>query len=230
MTLSHSNTNNWVDSSGDEPRWDGLNEFGKQVVREMNRIGMIVDISHVSDEAFFDVMEITTKPVIASHSSARPLCNVPRNMTDEMMRAVAENGGVICVNFYSGFLDEAYNERYREYIDKNPIPGQNFPEGTDLDKIARENYKSYENMNPVESPPFQSIIDHIDYIVKLIGVDHVGLGSDFDGVPNIPIGMEDCSKLPDITKALLEKGYTEEDVTKILGGNFLRVLEEVTGK
>lgn len=220
MTLSHSNTNNWVDSSGDEPRWGGLNEFGEQVVREMNRIGMIVDISHVSDEAFFDVMEIT----------ARPLCNVPRNMTDEMMRAVAENGGVICVNFYSGFLDEAYNERYREYIDKNPIPGQNFPEGMDLDKIARENYKSYENMNPVESPPFQSIIDHIDYIVKLIGVDHVGLGSDFDGVPNIPIGMEDCSKLPNITKALLEKGYTEEDVTKILGGNFLRVLEEVTGK
>ncbi|MFC1555432.1 dipeptidase, partial [candidate division KSB1 bacterium] len=187
MTLTHSNTNNWCDSSGDDPKWNGINELGEEIIREMNRIGMIIDISHVSDEAFYDIMNITTKPVIASHSAVRSLCNVPRNLTDDMIKAIADIGGVVCVNFYSGFLDESYNERYDIYRQNNPAaaPAAN----ADLDETARMNYLRYEDPTPVESPPFEKLIEHIDYVVKLVGADHAGLGSDFDGITNSPDGL-----------------------------------------
>jgi len=237
MTLTWSNPNNWADSSGNKNRDhvkapDGLSDFGKQVVSEMNRIGMIIDISHVSDKTFYDVMAVTTKPVIASHSSCRALCDVPRNMTDDMLRALAKNGGVVGINFNSGFIEKAFNQRSDDYDKqhpKNAVKHENFlndPEGE-----AAANYQQdYGSPSGAEPPTFEMLIEHIDHAVKVAGIDHVGLGSDFDGVPSLPKGIEDVSKLPHITEALLKKGYSEEDVKKILGGNFMRVIREVTGK
>ncbi|MBI4444514.1 MAG: membrane dipeptidase [Acidobacteria bacterium] len=230
MTLTWSNTNAFADSSGDQARWNGLNELGEQVVREMNRIGMIVDISHVSDETFWDTLRITTKPVIASHSSARALQNVPRNMTDEMLKAVAKNGGVVGINFYSAFLSADYarrsSEAGRSWESVESLM-KNF--GGDLDRVAAERYRLFEKPSTLEPPPFELLIDHIDHVVKVAGVDHVGLGSDFDGVESLPAGIRDVRDLPKITSALLSRGYSPGDVTKILGGNFLRVLRMVTG-
>lgn len=228
MTLTHSLNNNWADSSTDQPRHNGLSEFGKQVVREMNRLGMLVDISHVSDKAFFDALEVTQAPVIASHSSARALCNVPRNMTDEMIRAVAKNGGVIHVNYHIGFLDQNYVDAFDkvrdEFRDRMRALGEQYK---DDDKARREAqdqlFKEYAAKLP--RVPWQRIVDHIDHMVKLAGPDHVGLGSDFDGA-TMPDGMDDASYLPRITQGLLERGYREADIRKILGGNTLRVMEE----
>jgi membrane dipeptidase len=189
MGLTWSNTNEFADSSEDRARWNGLNELGREVVREMNRMGMIVDVSHLSDKAFWDAMEVTSRPVIASHSSARAVHDVVRNMSDDMLREMARNGGVVCVNFYSRFL----------------APGG-------------------------ERAPFESLIDHIDHMVRVSGADHVGLGSDFDGVDSLPVGIDDVSDMPKITAALLERGHAPEDIRKILGLNLLRVLREVTGE
>jgi membrane dipeptidase len=225
MTLTHTNSNSWCDSSGDEPRWRGLNELGRRVVHEMNRIGMIVDVSHVSDDAFWAVMETTSAPAIASHSSCRALCNHPRNMSDDMIRALARNGGVIQINFNSGFLDDSFNEATKLLRSRLRAAAEaslrDDPEGLakELERISRA--------VPDTPPPLSKLIDHIDHAVKLAGADHVGLGSDFDGVPSVPAGMEDCTKLPAITYELLERGYRDEDVVKILGGNTLRVLEAV---
>lgn len=227
MTLTHSLNNNWADSSTDPPRHNGLTEFGKEVVREMNRLGMLVDISHVSDKAFYDALEVTQAPVIASHSSARARCNVPRNMTDDMIRALAKNGGVIHINYHVGFLDQNYADAFDKIRDEftarmRALSEQYLEEKTRAE--ARERLlEEYRARLPRVS--WEKIIEHIDHVVKLVGPDHVGLGSDFDGA-TMPDGMDDASYLPRITDALLKRGYRESDIKKILGGNTLRVMEE----
>jgi len=244
MTLTWSNSNGWADSSGDiddssvPHTKEGLTEFGKDVVYEMNRLGMMVDISHVSDRTFYRTLVITRAPVIASHSGARALCNAPRNMTDEMLRAVANSGGpnskggVVQVNFFSGFVSQAYwdalkaqaSERQKavdEAKAKAAAEGKPFTYA-DEDKIHRS------FMDKIPRPPLSMLIDHIDHIAKVAGVDHVGLGSDFDGVSGqLPEGLDSPADLPKITQALLDRGYSAEDCRKILGGNLLRVFREV---
>ena len=237
MTLSWSNTNNWADSSGDidnakVQHHNGLTDFGKQVVLEMNRLGMMVDISHVADKTFFDAVEVSKAPVIASHSSARALTNAPRNMTDDMLRAVTKNNGVVMVNFFSGFVDQNYwqaaqaqgKERdaaVQAVLDKEKAEGK-APNYVDAEKVQEE------WMARIPRPPLKSLIDHIDHIAKIAGVDHVGLGSDFDGVSGaLPEGIHSAADLPKITQALLDRGYSEQDIKKILGGNLLRVMREV---
>jgi membrane dipeptidase len=237
MTLSWSNTNEWADSSGDidDPKiqhHNGLTDFGKQVVLEMNRMGMMVDISHVADKTFWDTIATTKAPVIASHSSSRALVDAPRNMTDDMLRAVAKNGGVVQVNFFSGFDDEDFRKAnaaqskdaaaaVQKYIDSLKAEGKPVSY-IEVDRIERE------WINKIPRPPFHVLIDHIDHIAKVAGVDHVGLGSDFDGVSGAtPQGMDSAADLPKITQALLDRGYGEVDIKKILGGNLLRVFAEV---
>ena len=244
MTLTWSNSTSWADSSGDindtsiPHTKEGLNEFGKDVVYEMNRLGMMVDISHVSDRTFFRTLVISRAPVIASHSSARALNDVPRNMTDDMLRAVAHSGGpeskggVVQVNYFSGFISSAYRDALKamkpevdkivqDMKDKAKAEGKevNYEE---ISKIQRE----YSDRIP--RPPFSALIDHIDHIAKVAGVDHVGLGSDFDGVSGqLPEGMDSPADMPKITAALMERGYSAEDCRKILGGNLMRVFREV---
>jgi membrane dipeptidase len=237
MTLSWSNTNEWADSSGDinDPKIEhhnGLTDFGKQVVLEMNRLGMMVDISHVADKTFWDAIATTKAPVIASHSSARALVDAPRNMTDDMLRAVAKNGGVVQVNFFSGFDDQSYWDASRAqatdrdaaiaaFVAKRKADGQTVTY-LDTDRIEREWTAK------LPRPPFKVLIDHIDHIAKVAGVDHVGLGSDFDGVGGAtPQGMDSAADLPKITQALLDRGYSADDIKKILGGNTLRVFRQV---
>lgn len=204
MTLTHTNTNNWADSAGGignppEKRHGGLSEFGKEVVREMNRMGMMVDISHVGDETFADAIEISQAPLIASHSSCRALTNVPRNLTDDQLRALAKNRGVVMINFYNGFINTDYAK-----------PGNPYPTQT------------------AKTSTFEMLMAHFEHAIKIAGIDHVGIGSDFDGVDGLlPPGMEDVSKLPNITYELLKRGYSEADIKKVLGENLLRVLGEV---
>jgi membrane dipeptidase len=203
MTLTHTNTNNWADSAGGisvqaEKRHGGLSDFGKEVVTEMNRLGMMVDISHVGDETFWDVIETTKSPVIASHSSCRALTNVPRNLTDDMLKAVAKNNGVVMVNFYNGFINTDYAKP------GNPSPTK-----------------------AAETATLDMLMAHFEHVIKVAGINHVGIGSDFDGVDGLlPPGMEDISKLPTITYELLKRGYSDADVKKVLGENLLRVLAE----
>jgi membrane dipeptidase len=236
MTLSWSNTNEWADSSGDinDPKIEhhnGLTDGGKQIVLEMNRLGMLIDISHVADKTFYDAIAVTKAPVIASHSSARALTNHPRNMTDDMLRAVAKNGGVVQVNFYNAFIDENYrnaaeaqkNERdaaVKAHADQLRASGKTVTY-LDNDRIERDWAAR------IPRPPLSSLIDHIDHIAKVAGIDHVGLGSDFDGVSGAtPQGIDSAADLPKITQALLDRGYRADDIRKILGGNMLRVLHE----
>lgn len=237
MTLSWSNTNEWADSSGDidDPKvqhHNGLTDVGKQVVLEMNRMGMMVDISHVSDKTFWDTIATTKAPVIASHSSARALVDAPRNMTDDMLRAVTKNGGVVQVNFYNGFDDEDFRKAMvaqkkdqdavmKEYVEKRKGEGKTVTY-VDLDRIERE------WMAKIPRPPLKVLIDQIDHVVKVAGVDHAGLGSDFDGVSGAtPQGIDSAADLPKITQALLDRGYSAADIKEILGGNLLRVFGEV---
>src|SRR5580700_4010249 len=222
MTLSWSNTNEWADSSGDindskVEHHDGLTDFGKQVVLEMNRLGMMVDISHVADKTFWDAIAVSKAPVIASHSSARALTNAGRNMTDEMLEAVAKNGGVVQVNFYSGFVDESYRnasqaigkqsaEAIRVFEEKQKADGKPVS-SLEIDRIEREWAAK------IPRPPLKSLIDHIDHIAKVAGIDHVGLGSDFDGVSGaMPEGIDSAADLPKITQALLDRGYGADDI------------------
>lgn len=233
MTLTWMNTNNWADAAGDTARWSGLNDFGVKVVKEMNRIGMIVDLSHVSDETFWDVLRVTSDPVIASHSSCRALCDHFRNLSDEMLRALAENGGVVGINFYAGYLDEEYKEQaermrqeLKEQLEALEREYKDHPEQYHKQRRALIEKKKRE----LKAVSLEKLIDHIDHAVKVAGIDHVGLGSDFDGCSVLPVGLEDCSKVPNITQALIERGYSDQEILKILGGNFLRVFREVVGK
>jgi membrane dipeptidase len=236
MTLSWSNTNEWADSSGDinDPKIEhhnGLTEGGKQFVLEMNRLGMLVDISHVADKTFYDTIAVTKAPVIASHSSARALTNHPRNMTDDMLRAVAKNGGVVQVNFYNAFIDDNYRKAaeaqmkdreaaVKAYDDQQKAAGKTV-NYLDSDRIEREWAAK------IPRPPLSALIDHIDHIAKVAGIDHVGLGSDFDGVSGAtPEGIDSAADLPKITQALLDRGYKADDIRKILGANLLRVFGE----
>jgi len=237
MTLSWSNTNEWADSSGDiddakVQHHNGLTDFGKQVVLEMNRLGMMVDISHVADKTFWDAIATTKAPVIASHSSSRALVDAPRNMTDDMLRAVAKNGGVVQVNFFNGFDDADFRKAMeaqtkdqaaavQKYVEQLKAEGKTVSY-VDEDRIERE------WMAKIPRPPLKSLIDHIVHIAKVAGVDHVGLGSDFDGVSGAtPQGIDSAADLPKITQALLDRGYSANDIHKILGGNLLRVFAEV---
>jgi len=237
MTLSWSNTNEWADSSGDidDPKvqhHNGLTDFGKQVVLEMNRLGMMVDISHVADKTFWDAIATSKAPLIASHSSCRALVNAPRNMTDDMLRAVAKNGGVVQVNFFSGFDDQAFwdaskaqskDEAAAEQKMEDELKAEGKPVTfIDEDRIEREWAAK------IPRPPLKVLIDHIDHVAKVAGIDHVGLGSDFDGVAGAtPQGIDSAADLPKITQALLDRGYGSQDIHKILGGNLLRVFGEV---
>jgi membrane dipeptidase len=231
MTLTHSGNDEWADSSMDKAAHNGLTDFGKDVVREMNRLGVMVDISHVSDKTFYDALEVSKAPLIASHSSCRAICDAPRNMTDQMIKDLAAKGGVIQVNYHVGFLSQEFRDAEKADPEINKAIAAEVEkrcgdkEGCQLiegDKITRE----YVDKGKLPRVDWTRIIEHIDHAVKIGGVEHVGLGSDFDGA-NMPFGMEDASKLPKITEALLRKGYSEGDVRKILGENTLRVMTEV---
>lgn len=231
ITLTHTNTNDWADSSGDindasVQHHNGLTDFGRDVVREMNRIGMMADISHVADKTFFDVIEVSRAPIIASHSSCRALANHPRNMTDEMLKAIATNGGVVMVNFYDGFLDPRKVELAARTRTVQEDLTKQFPNDP---KRVTDEVEKFRKANDPGKTPLSVLIDHIDHIVKVAGIDHVGIGSDFDGVPltGLPEGMEDISKLPNITYELMKRGYSDVDIKKVLGENFLRVMSQV---
>jgi membrane dipeptidase len=231
MTLTHSGNDEWADSSTDKAVHNGLTDFGKDVVREMNRLGVMVDISHVSDKTFADALAISKAPMIASHSSCRAICDAPRNMTDEMMKALAAKDGVVQINYHVGFLSQEFRDAEKADPKINTDIGQEVNkrcgdnEACQLlegDKLTREAVEQ----GKLPRVGYEKIIEHIDHAVKVAGADHVGLGSDFDGA-NMPYGMEDASKLLLITEALLKKGYSESDVRKILGENTLRVMSEV---
>jgi membrane dipeptidase len=237
MTLTWMNSNGWADSSGDVDdvgvphTKDGLSDFGKDVVYEMNRLGMMVDISHVSDKTFYRTLIISRAPVIASHSSARALCNAPRNMDDNMLRAVGQYGGVVMVNFYSAFLSEEYRlaAKAQEPLIRQAVADAEAKlkeEGKPVpNELTEDIEKTY--LAKIPRPPFNILIDHIDHIAKIAGIDHVGLGSDFDGISSSPQGMDSVADLPKITQALMARGYSADDMNKILGGNFLRVFAKV---
>jgi membrane dipeptidase len=244
MTLTWSNSNGWADSSGDitdtniPHTKEGLSEFGKDVVYEMNRLGMMVDISHVSDRTFYRTLIISRAPVIASHSAARALCDVPRNMTDDMLRAIANSGGpgskggVVQVNFYSAFISQQYRDAQKAMQpevdravqalkDKYKAQGKEAP-SKEIENLQRQ------FADRIPRPPLSALIEQIDHIAKIAGVDHVGLGSDFDGVSGqLPEGLDSPAGLPKITEALMQRGYSAADCRKILGGNLLRVFREV---
>ena len=230
LTLTHVNTNNWCDSSGDAPRHGGLTDFGRDVVRTMNDLGMLVDVSHISDQAFAHVIETTRAPVVATHSSCRALCRHPRNMTDDMLRALAKNGGVCMINFFSAFISDAVAEVVmhagkRDKMERPPSDGgtEEMPnDRTDWDAFLKW-FKSLGS----PSATLDQVADHVFHAASVAGIDHVGIGSDFDGVPSLPTGLTDASMLPSLTARLLERGMSEADVEKVLGGNFMRVFEEV---
>lgn len=228
MTLTWNNTTNWADAGRGEKKHGGLNDFGREVVREMNRLGMLVDVSHVSDETMSDALDVSKAPVIASHSSARALSNVSRNIPDDLLKRIAKNGGVVCVNFYTFFVDEKTVGPQSEARDKRLKAQQDAIDAKykdDPERRAEESDK-LEQANPLPPLPISKLIDHIDHIVKVAGVDHVGIGADFDGANDMPEGASDVSMLPNITYELLKRGYSEPDIRKILGGNFLRAFAE----
>src|SRR5579864_6185434 len=221
MTLTHANTNNWADSSGDMDKagvkhHDGLTDFGKQVVREMNRLGMMVDISHVADKTFWDALAVSSAPPFASHSSCRAISNVPRNMTDEMIVALAKKGGVVQVNFACEFLSQKTAD-----ASKDLLPKMAAARGENNQALIQEYRKS------IPPATLADVVAHIDHVVKIAGVNAAGIGSDFDGISCAPTGLEDVGKFPNLTRALLEKGYSAEDIRKIYGGNLLRVMRAV---
>jgi len=233
MTLTHSFHTSWADSSGTrddaEPAHGGLTDFGREVVREMNRLGMMVDVSHVSDDTFWDVIETTRAPIIASHSSTRAVAAHRRNMSDDMLRALAENGGVVMINFYPAYIDEAASAATKEWFARNGAEMkrifEEMPEGPE----RRAAYRAITSADPAPTVPLSVLLDHFDHAIEVAGPDHVGIGADWDGVPSMPEGMEDVSKLPALTRGLLERGHSQATVRKVLGENLLRVMEEVEG-
>jgi len=231
MTITHNISHGWADSSGDKPKWGGLNDLGKKVIKEMNRIGMVIDISHVSDETFFDILEITQDPVIASHSGCRALNPHHRNMSDEILRVMAKNGGVIGIVFVLPFLTPEYSEAMtklraisRPWFDK-------LPKIEDLDlRVAVEHLQAGQDWPLENLPTIEDVLNHIEHAVKIAGVDHVGLGADMYPRAPSPVGIRGAQDYPKITKGLKKRGYSDEDIKKIMGGNFLRVWKQVTDK
>ena len=232
MTLTHTNHTPWADTSSKPPEHNGLTDFGKQVVHEMNRLGMMVDISHVSDKTFYDAFETSSAPIIASHSSARSIANVPRNMTDDMLHAIAAKGGVVHINFYEGFLEPGFNDKENALKDEqarqdsidNQTPnfGDRSQNGPAVRKINAERLAKLGRI------PLARLLDHFEHAVKIAGIDHIGLGSDFDGADDMfPQDMEDISKIPNLVRGLMERGFSDADILKILGGNTLRVMRAV---
>ncbi len=234
MTLTWNNSTSWASSAWAETldtlknhgQKKGLNDFGKEIVGHMNKLGMLVDLSHVGVQTFYDAINTSTKPVLVSHSCVYSLCPVPRNMNDGQIRALGKNGGVIQLNFYSGFLDSTYNKKQKLFTTKHKAERDSLL-AKNAEPYFADDYLFTKYKNEVQDmrPPISLLIDHIDYIVKLIGVDHVGLGSDFDGSESSPKGLDGVEDYPKITKALLERGYSKTDVEKILGGNFIRVFK-----
>src|SRR3989454_9671972 len=228
MTLTWNNTNDWADAGRGERKHNGLSDFGKEVVREMNRLGMLVDVSHVSDKTMSDALDVSKAPIIASHSSARALSNVPRNIPDDLLRRIAKTGGVVQIHFYSLFVDQKTVAPQADERDKRLKAQQEAltaKYADDPERLSEESDK-LEAANPLPPLPLSKLIDHIDHIAKVAGIDHVGIGADFDGANDMPEGAQDVSMLPNITYELLKRGYSEKDIRKILGENFLRVFAE----
>jgi len=229
MTLTHVNTNNWCDSSGDAGRHGGLTDFGRDVVRTMNDLGMIVDISHVSDAAYYATLETTRVPVVATHSSCRAICNHPRNMTDAMLRDLAKNGGVCMINFFSAFIS---NDVAQVIINsskpkKSKAGGLGGTEELPDDRTDWDSYLAWFNSLGMPKATLDQVADHVIHAAEVAGADHVGIGSDFDGVPALPDGLTDASMLPALTARLSQRGMRDEEIEKVLGSNFLRVFEAV---
>lgn len=223
MTLTHGETLDWADSATDKPRHNGLTPFGEEVVREMNRLGMMVDISHVSPAVMKQAIRVSKAPVIASHSSAFTIAEHPRNVPDDVLKMVKENGGVVMVNFFSGFVVPDAVRITRDMFDRARKLREKFPDDRDFNEAMN----AYKKENPIPPGTIHDVVDHIDQIVKIAGVDHVGLGSDFDGIPTCPKQLEDVSTYPFLTQELLNRGYKPEDIRKILGGNMMRVFARV---
>jgi len=231
LTLTWNNSTSWATSAKDEVKnpnlaFKGLTPFGKQIVQRMNALGMLVDLSHVGEQTFYDAIATSTKPIIVSHSCVHKLCGHLRNLKDDQIKAVAKNGGVIHLNFYSGFLDSSYMKnkeafllQYKPIVDSLKLKG--VPE-YELEDVVMSMYPKEANKL---RPPFELLMQHIDYIKNLVGADYIGLGSDFDGIESAPIGLDGVQNFPSITEALLKRGYTTTEVKKILGLNFLRVLK-----
>jgi membrane dipeptidase len=223
MTLTHSESLDWADSATDEPKCHGLSPFGEQVVAEMNRIGMFVDISHVSVETMKAALRVSKAPVIASHSSAYAIAEHPRNVPDDVLKLVAENGGVVMVNFYSGFIVPEGARTMAHMFDVMREFRKKYPNDKDLQAAMRQ----WQKENPIPRGSVHDVVDHIEHIIKVAGIDHVGLGSDFDGIPTVPEQLDDVSKYPVITQVLLDRGYTKEQIIKVLGGNLLRAMRKM---
>ena len=233
MSPAWSVSTTWAGSSGDEAgKTRGLNDFGKQVVREMNRLGMMVDVSHVSDKTFWDIVNTSSRPVIATHSGCRAIANVPRNLTDDMIVALAKTGGVVNVIFYPEHIEPGWSEKKKrvdaEISELVQRASDEEPGGVAQKKLARDRVRAREYLKRLPSVSVSRIVDHIDHIVKLVGIDHVGMGSDFDGVQAVPADLKSVADLPKLTEELLRRGYSEQDIDKILGGNMLRVMEETS--
>ncbi len=233
MTLTWNNSTSWATSARDEAShaWSvtpyGLTEKGKAIVRHMNELGMLVDLSHVGEQTFRDAIQTTSKPVLVSHSAVYTLCPVFRNLKDDQIKAIGKNGGVIQVNFYSGFLDSTYSRRLKAFTAAHQQQLDSLAAAKTPDYAINEFFShTYPEETNMLRPPLSLLMDHIDYIVRLIGADHVGLGSDFDGIESAPRELNDVTAYPLVTKALMERGYSKGDIEKILGGNFIRVLKE----
>lgn len=231
ITLTWNNSTSWATSAAYETSGKilshiGLNDFGKEVVKHMNKLGMMIDVSHVGDQTFWDVINTTTKPIIASHSSVYNITPQRRNLKDDQIKAIAKNGGVIQINFYPLFIDSTAGKKFDDFLNLHMAENDSLMNAGINDWVAGAIlFSRYSKDLQYMRPPLSTLIQHIEYVIKLVGVDYVGLGSDFDGIEFTPLGLDDVSKYPLITKALLEKGYSKKDVTKILGGNLLRVLK-----
>ncbi len=227
MTLTHSDTLDWADSCSDEPKSNGLSDFGKEVVREMNRLGMLVDISHVSPATMQATLDTTIAPIIFSHSSARAIAEHPRNVPDEILKQLPANGGIVMVNFFSGFIVPESANNTRTMFERRRQLKAKF--GSDADAVKKE-MAAYELKFPTFAGSVHHIADHIEHIAKVAGIDHVGIGSDFDGIDVCPKQMEDVSKYPVLTQVLLDRGFSESDIHKVMSGNILRVMKQVESK
>ncbi|RZK61720.1 MAG: membrane dipeptidase, partial [Pedobacter sp.] len=234
LTLTWNNSTPWASSAAEESKGkiasSGLNDFGKSVVKKLNDLGALVDLSHVGEQTFYDAIKASSKPILVSHSCVYAINPVPRNLKDEQIKAVGENGGVISVNFYSGFLDSTYSKKQQAFLAKHKDELKVLSDKYGRSKAIDTLVGLHQNEAEAIKPNINVVVDHIDHIVKLIGVDHVGIGADFDGAESFPQGMNSVADFPKVTEVLLKRGYSEADIHKILGGNFVRLLKANKGK